>query len=284
MELSRRAQYLPRMVVLDGSVLHRFRAFSLYNSPYPAHAEGDAIDLYPEDAAPAPSPVAGEVVGTRTVRAPPKPYAADHDHVIVVDTGPRLARLLHVDPAVEPGDVVEVGDPLGSLVRSGYFAPWVDNHVHVGFREQGADPYRASGSLPLAVDVPITPVPWDGTGTVVERTRTYVVLDRPGHPAPGTRFAGLDGGGGVLDGGLPHYPGGGLFPDGDGTATILGEPVGSAAGRTVTWDDVEVRVNGAGVTGLSLACHRDRLGAKLVSWDGIPVEVGSEVDVTVHRC
>jgi len=283
-------------VTLDASVLGQYAAFTRFNSPYPAHDEGHAIDLYPTDGAP--SPVAGEVTQTLTMRAPSKPYAAEHDHLIVVDAGEHQARVLHVDPRVEAGDVVEVGDFLGETVRSGYFAPWVDDHLHVGFRPPEADPVRASGSLPVRADVAVEPVAWDGTGTVVEREDTYVVLDAPGHPAPGERFAAIaadatpgSGAGGDdstvvpswLDGGLPHYEGGGLVPGADGPVWLAGDRVGSATGEAVTWDDVTVLANGHPVTGLSLACYRDHLGAKLVSWDGVPAEVGERVEVEVRR-
>ena len=63
------------MVELPSSVLGRYRYWSLYNSPYDAHNQGCAIDLYP-DGQTALSPVAGRVVETRTVHALPKPYAA----------------------------------------------------------------------------------------------------------------------------------------------------------------------------------------------------------------
>ena len=287
------------MVVVPESVLERYPRFSLYNSPYDAHRDGCAIDLYPQsEAAPtpretaAPSPVAGEVVATRTVTAPPKPYAAADDHLLVVDTGEYLARILHVDPAVEPGDEVAVGDSLGEMVRSGFFAPWVDNHLHLGFRERDANPYRASGSLPVEVGVGVEPVEWDGIGTVVERGDTYVVLDSPVHPAPGERFAGLGCGGGdrrgdsgdgvaVLDGGLPHYDGGGALGGASGPVSLAGFRVGVAESRTVTWDDLTVLVNGEPITGISLCCSRGPFGAKLVCPDA-DFEVGEEVEVTVR--
>ena len=320
------------MVTLSAGALAHFPRFSLYNSPYVAHDEGCAIDLYPGGSAAAadggaersgdreragdsvavdpprvtraPSPVAGDVVETRTVDAPPKPYAVEHDHLVVVDTGEHLARMLHVDPAVEPGDQVAVGDSLGDLVRSGFFAPWVGNHVHLGFRERDADPLRASGSLPVDVDVPIDAVPWDGTGRVVRRGETYVVLDAPEHPAPGERFAGIAvGDGTVLDGGFPHYDGGGALPAsgpeagepdggpsawdgavGEGAAevpvSLVGRHVGVANGRTVTWDDVEVRANGTPITGVSLFLSRDEFGAKLVCPDH-DFAVDERVEVTV---
>jgi len=292
-------------VTLAADVLSRYCRFSLYNSPFVAHDRGRAVDLYPGDetttATTAPSPVAGEVLDTRTVAAPPKPYAADEDHLILVDTGDRVARMLHVDPAVSAGDAVAVGDPLGDLVRAGFFAPWVPNHIHLGFRERGDDPYRASGSLPLELgsDVDLSPVAWDGTGTVAAAGETWALLDSPAHPAPGEGFAGVAAGNGalegnaVLDGGCPHYEGGGVLVGGDGsgsggpgdsasTVALAGAAVGTADGRDVAWNDIEVRANGDPVRGVALFCGRDRAGVKLVG-EGVDLPVGREVRVTVEE-
>ena len=271
-------------VTVPRDVLHQYYRFSLYNSPFAAHDDGSAIDLYPEGGR-APSPVAGEVRDTRTVRAPPKAYAAEEDHLIVIDTGDYVARILHVDPAVEPGDRVGVGDDLGELVRAGFFAPWVPNHVHLGFREQDADPYRAAGSLPVEVGVDVEPLTWNATGTVVETGETWTRLDSPSHPAPGERFVGLSGGpgGGVLDGGLPHYERGGLLGgSGVDRARLAGHRVGTVRGRTVTWDDITIHANGEPITGLALFCCRDDAGVKLVG-EGVDFAVGDPVTVTVER-
>ncbi|QPV61810.1 hypothetical protein I7X12_13750 [Halosimplex litoreum] len=306
-------------VTLSAGALAPFRRVTLYNSPFAAHERGCAVDLYPGDERgdalqpnpedgpriDAPSPVAGEVVETRTVRAPSRPYAADEDHLILVDTGERVARLLHVEPAVSAGERVAVGDSLGRLVRAGFFAPWVANHVHLGFREHGANHHRATGSLPLELDpeLAVEALPWDGTGTVVAAGDTYAVLDSPVHPAPGERFAGLaatDVDGellGILDGGLPHYDCGGLLRrrdatgevdgrDGAGTddpadVFLCGERVGRAEGRDVTWADLTVLANGEPVRGIALALGRDHAGAKFVG-EGIDLPVGAEVTVEIE--
>lgn len=275
------------MVRLPGEVCHQYVALSRFNSPYAAHEHGHAVDLYPERRAP--SPVGGEVVRHRRVRAPPRPYAETYDHLLVIDTGDHLARLLHVEPTVDVGDTVEVGADLGRLVRSGYFAPWVDNHLHLGFRPPDVDPVRATGSLPLELGVGIEAVHWDGTGTVIETGRTHVVLDRPEHRARGEHFAGIatDSAtdrptvGPVLDGGLPHYDGGGIHGGWTGPVSLLGTRIGEARAGRVTWNDVEVWANGEPVTGLSLAVRRGGLGAKLVSWDGPPASVGDRVEVSI---
>jgi len=257
------------MVTVPASALSHFRRFSLFNSPYAAHDRGCAIDLYPASDR-APSPVAGVVTDVRSVRAPPQPYAVAEDHLILIDIGDRVARILHVDPAVGPGDRVAVGDTLGETIRSGFFAPWVDDHVHLGFRDPDANPYRAAGSLPVTVDVPVRALDWDGSGTVREVGETYVVLDRPRHPDPGS-WVGLAGASGVvLDGGCPHYDGGGvLSATEDGTpVSVAGDRVGVATDRVVTWDDVTLRANGHPLPGLSLFVARDAgFGAKLVAPD-----------------
>ena len=301
---------------LPASVLRMYRRFSLYNSPYPAHDAGCAVDLYPAGNEGL-SPVAGTVLQTRTVRAPPKPYAADEEFLLLVDvdidrtglcvderSGEGLvARILHVNPSVTPGDAVDVGDPLGPMIRSGFFAPWVRNHVHVGFRRPGQNRLRAGGSLPLDVAVEIDPLRWDGTGTVTETGETYALLDAPVHPAPGEHVVGIAGRvdterddapdprDAVLDGGFTHYTGGGLpgasvTPEVEGAeprpVRFLGHTVGEAVGRTVAWRDIDVLVDGDRITGLSLFSGLDpEFGAKLVCPDRT-FAVGEDVRVTVR--
>jgi hypothetical protein len=284
-------------VTLPPDALDGFRRFSRFNSPYPAHDDGCAVDLYPADER-GTSPVAGLVRETRTVGCPDRPYAASEDHLIVVALDDEwcrragaepgtTARILHVIPEVEPGDRVAVGDDLGPTTRSGFFGQWVDDHVHLGFRAPGASALRASGSLPVDVDVPVDPVSWDGTGVVVERGPTHVLLDGPTPPDPGDRFAALASDEGVpLDGGLAHYAGGGAFGgdrdgfDGDGaprdaarldggsSVSLWGTRVGVASGRGLAWDPVDVLANGERVVGLSLFAARDAgSGAKVVCPD-----------------
>jgi len=286
-------------VTLPADVARRYRRFSLYNSPYAAHDRGRAVDLYPAGDAGV-SPVAGVVRDVRTLGCPDRPYAVDRDHLVLVDLADDwlraagvdpdeewVARVLHVDPAVEPGDCIAVGDTLGELIRSGFFGPWVNNHVHLGFRRGEQNPYRASGSRPVAVGIDVAPMAWDGTGTVVETGRSYALLDAPEHPAPDTgRFAAIaDDDGRPLDGGLAHYTGGGVLADGeadDDAVTFLGERVGEAGGRDLAWGDVDVLANGRQVTGLSLFAAQDGdYGAKLVTRD-VAFEVGETVRVTVR--
>ncbi|SDX77186.1 hypothetical protein [Halopenitus persicus] len=319
-------------VTVPERILEPYPRFSLYNSPYPAHDDASGIDLYPDSNAGI-SPVAGVVRGVRTVGCPDREYAADRDHVIAIDVDrnwaaavgiggerPLIARILHVDPDVEPGDRVAPGDALGPMVRSGFFGRWVDNHVHLEFRDRDADPYRASGSRRLAADAAVEPVSWDGTGTVVEAGPTYVRLDGPSRSGSNGPFRALGSDRGVpLDGGLTHYAGGGAFL-GDGftpetwrngdsagsdgrTLSLLGQPIGTVDdragdgqegcveggdGRTtagwtdVTWRDVDVYANGERATGLSLfVTRRADLGIKVVKRDH-DLSIGDRITVTIR--
>jgi hypothetical protein len=283
-------------VRIPAAVVSRYRRFSRFNSPYPAHDAGNAIDLYP-DGEDGVSPVSGIVREIHTVGCPERSYAVSEDHLILVDldeawcrrtgTAPgTVARILHVTPRVKPGDRVDVGDSLGPMTRSGFFGRWVDNHVHLGFRPPGANARRASGSLPVDVDVDVESVPWDGTGVVLERGPSHVTLDAPTHPDPGGRFAAIASDGGVpLDGGLAHYAGGGAFAavDAGRAVSLWGTRVGVAAGRGIAWEPIDVTANGDRVTGLSLFAARDGdYGAKVVCPDH-EFAVGDAVEVTIER-
>ncbi|MBP1988170.1 hypothetical protein [Halolamina salifodinae] len=290
-----------RPVALPDSLLGRYARFSCYNSPYPAHDRGRAVDLYPDDGT-APAPVPGEIVATRTVGCPDRPYAVDHDHLIVVDVADDwadgrgadlLARILHVDPGVDAGDWVDAGDSLGETVRSGFFGRWVDDHLHLGFRPADANPYRASGSLPVVPDVEIRGSSWDGRGTVVGVGKTYVRLDAPVHPDPGAWATLAADDGTPVDGGVAHYSGGGAYgAGGAGSVSLLGAEVGTTTpregvvGADVDWGEIAVTVEAEGqserATGLSLFASREDFGTKIVFHEGHDFAVGDDVRVSVE--
>lgn len=297
-----RAEDAAAVVPLPAPLLNRYERFSCYNSPYPAHDHGRAVDLYPDDGTAA-SPVPGEVVATRTVGCPDRSYAVDHDHLIVIDVADDwagghgvdlLARILHVDPSVAVGNTVLAGDSLGETVRSGFFGRWVDDHLHLGFRPVDSNPYRASGSLPVEPAVSVTGASWDGTGTVTETGKTFIGLDGPAHPAPGSWAALAADDGTALDGGLTHYSGGGAYSAVDGETSVrdlslLGADIGNVAPRRgcgvksdvadIDWTDVAVWVNGKRATGLSLFASRALFGAKIVFHEGHEFAVGDAVQV-----
>jgi hypothetical protein len=192
-----------------------------------------------------------------------------------------VARILHVDPAVEAGDSIAIGESLGTLVRSGFFGQWVDNHIHLGFRRHDQNLRRASGSLPLSLGVSVDGVAWDGTGQVVETGPTHVRLDAPTHDGEG--FAAIASDGDVpLDGGLVHYSGGGALDGSDGDVSLLGTRVGTAEAGDVTWTDVAVYANDERATGLSLFASQVPFGAKVVFHEGHDFSVGDHIEVAIE--
>ena len=269
------------MVSLPAAVLDRYERFSRYNSPYPAHDAGCAIDLYPGTDR-AVSPVSGTVRSIRAVQCPERPYAVPEDHLLLLDCGSHVARILHVDPDVEVGDRVEIGDRLGRLVRSGFFGRWVDNHLHLGFRRPEQNLDRASGSLPIDLGVSVAGLEWDGRGTVVETGPAHVRLDSPSERGKRGFAALADDDGVPLDGGVVHYDGGGTFATAEGERSLLGAPIGTADGQGIEWADVAVFADGRRATGLSLFASRVPFGAKVVFHEGHGFETGDEIAVSIE--
>ncbi|TFH16201.1 hypothetical protein E4H04_06990, partial [Candidatus Bathyarchaeota archaeon] len=129
--------------------------YAFYNSPYPSHQENTGVDIYPGDGfgGEAPSPVDGEVILIRRVKAPRGHgfEASDHDTVVVIrnrENPDTVSKLLHIDPFVEVGENIHVGEPLGTTLRSGYYGWGTSPHVHVEIRSP-QDPIRARGGFNL---------------------------------------------------------------------------------------------------------------------------------------
>ncbi|WP_330631161.1 hypothetical protein [Halocatena halophila] len=264
------------MVTLGARALEPFERFSRYNSPYPAHDRGCAIDLYPPAGEHlAHSPVSGRVTDVREVAGPASTAEPTPEFLVVIDTGAWLARILHVEPSVEPGMTVAVGDPIGQYVRSGFFDPWVAQHIHLGFRSHDANPYRAEGSEPIDLDVDVQAIDWDGTGTVIETTETAARLAIESERLGSDSFVGLtlqsaDGQRMAIDGGLAHYSNGGWCglsaepPPQETPVSFLGRPIGTCDDRTLEWNTLTVVANGRQITGLSCFLTRSTPTVKLV--------------------
>lgn len=123
--------------------------YSFFSSPYPAHREFSAVDIYQGTGfgGVALSPVTGEVSKTLRFDSPSlgKPLP---EYLILIKTGDYLARIMHVKPTVKAGDVLHAGDELGRFIKNGYFFFWVDAGMHVEVRDPG-DYLRARGGCEL---------------------------------------------------------------------------------------------------------------------------------------
>jgi len=186
--------------------------FSFFNSPYPAHHAYAAVDLYPSRifGAVAPSPVGGEVINIRRVICPKGRYfeSSSFDYVILIKTKEnpsRLIKLLHVAPVVEVGEVVEPGQDLGFLLRSGYFNFWTEPHIHVEVRSL-SDFFRARGAFKIERLTAIDEAERlkELRGAVVEVKPEYSLISLNDSSKDGLP-ANVGGCKGLLDAGLPHY-------------------------------------------------------------------------------
>lgn len=199
---------------------------SFFNSPYYAHRETLAIDIYPiseEKRLIAYSPVTGRIKKIFEFK-PPTPKFFDGPNVeqlLILESNARSdlhIRLLHIDTEVNVGELISIGDALGTIVRSGFFDFWTAPHLHVEVRKN-VNLIRAKGSEPI---IPVIKgkgrrdnrVPSTATFEVVSVEENYSLMKSSGD----SRIGGIHGIGctvgrdlGILDGGIPHYPFGGTY-------------------------------------------------------------------------
>jgi len=195
-----------------GIYCSRDHRISFFNSPYLAHHCYTALDLYPKRGfgEAAPSPVKGVVTKVRQVKCPKGKYfeSSGFDYAILMkslENPERLVKVLHVIPTVKIGELVEPGQDLGFLLRSGYFNFWTEPHIHVEVRNF-SDPIRARGGFKIKRITRIDeadPVK-DLKGTAIEVRPEYSLISLEGASAQGLP-AEIGANIGVLDAGLPHY-------------------------------------------------------------------------------
>ena len=269
--------------------------FAFFNSPYPAHYWGTGVDIYLEEpfAGLAPSPVEGEVVEVRRVKAPSGSgfKASSHDAVILVRNASNpetVTKILHVEPSVEPGEAVEVGDCLGVTLRSGYFGRWTSPHLHLEVRPVSS-PLRVRGGVGLKrclgiVGSPVSKV----EGRVVEVCSEYAWLD------PGVEAIGLVGEHGgeplVFDGGIPYYKYFGVHGElsSGGFVELMGRRVAEVVDsytnfHKARWVGPRLAANGYPLLGISLTLTPSmRPLFKLIppGEGGLPLKFGDWVELS----
>jgi hypothetical protein len=210
--------------------------YSFFNSPYPMHRAQTGVDVYPGQwfGEIAPSPVEGEILKVRRVRAPTGRGFVDSGYDVVTLIRPSsnpsvVLKLLHVDTVIGVGDRVQVGDELGVLLRSGYYGWGTSPHVHVEVRSP-RDPLRARGGYELRRVQPIHAEPLtEIAGSVVASRPEFAILRLDG--ASQGLVGDVEGARGLLDGGIPYYGWMGVHMDEPrvGAIRLLGVRVGEAS-------------------------------------------------------
>ncbi|MHA2313672.1 MAG: hypothetical protein ACXACF_00045 [Candidatus Hermodarchaeia archaeon] len=178
---------------------------SFFNSPYYAHRENLAIDIYPTRDNPpitAYSPVTGRIKKIYTFN-PPTPKFFN---------GPSVEHLIIL------GKAIAIGDELGTIVRSGFYHFWTAPHLHVEVRKK-ANLIRAKGSEPIIPTIEETKTKDNrlsnfATFEVTLIEKNYGLL-KSGEDSKIGRIYGIGctvgSDWGILDGGIPHYPFGGVY-------------------------------------------------------------------------
>jgi len=209
--------------------------YSFFNSPYPMHRAQTGVDVYPAAGfgGAAPSPVEGEIILVRRVRAPRGRGFQDSGYDVVTLVKPSsnpdvVLKILHVDTFHAVGDKVNLGECLGTLLRSGYYGWGTSPHVHVEVRSPD-DPLRARGGFEVARVQRLTAEPQAMIGGVVEATQPEYALIRLEGASNGL-VGEVGGATGVLDGGIPYYGWMGLHMDEPrlGEIRLMGFKVGEA--------------------------------------------------------
>ncbi|HDI53174.1 MAG TPA: hypothetical protein ENF89_03370 [Candidatus Bathyarchaeota archaeon] len=184
---------------------------SFFNSPYPAHKSMTGVDIYPglEYGEAAPSPIEGRLIAVRRVKAPRGRLFRDAGYDVLtlyesVENPRVVVKMLHLEPIIDVGERIGVGDELGLLLRSGYFDFWTSPHIHIEVREP-SDPIRARGGHPFKrlLRPEIGDPPEELRGRVIEARPEYILLELEGRR--GGLAARVDGVPILLDGGIPHY-------------------------------------------------------------------------------
>ena len=186
--------------------------FSFFNSPYPAHHAFSGIDVYPGrmfgDVAP--SPVRGKVTAVRRVKCPSRKdfECSPYDYVLLLcssENPERWIKVLHVEPSVKVGDIVEIGEDIGTLLRSGFFDFWTNPHLHIEVRKL-SDPIRARGGFKFErlLRLGESTFTENLSGTVVESKPEYSLVSLSEKSEHGIMVE-VEGQPGLLDAGIPHY-------------------------------------------------------------------------------
>ncbi|MBD3204717.1 peptidoglycan DD-metalloendopeptidase family protein [Candidatus Bathyarchaeota archaeon] len=208
--------------------------YSFFNSPYPAHKIKTGIDIYPvlNFGDIANSPINGEVIFIRKVKAPRGKGFKDSGFDTIILLKPEenpsvVVKILHLDPCVKVGDKLNIGDNLGSLLRSGYYGWGTSPHLHLEIRPE-KDPIRARGGYILKnLHLKAGKLHDRLIGKVIHQQPEYSLIEL--YDSQTGLSVKFDKEKGVLDGGIPYYGWLGVHTDRPqlGKISLMGTIIGN---------------------------------------------------------
>jgi hypothetical protein len=209
--------------------------YSFFNSPYPAHRLITGVDIYPNTAhdISAPSPVDGEILQIRHVKAPQGHNfdAPERDTVTIISSRQvpgRIVKILHVNTQAEVGEIIRAGQTLGTMIRSGYFGYQTPLHAHVEVRPP-EDPLRVRGGYQMNSILDLDKL------EVTQELKCVVISSRRGYAqlrlcqSSSWVVVDIDGIPGIIDGGIPLYGWFGAHvksPGEEASINLLGKQIG----------------------------------------------------------
>jgi len=247
--------------------------FSFFNTPYPGHRAGAAVDVYFPDKALFPFEE-GRVLEVRKIRTP-QYVPAKEDYLLIIEVDGLCLKVLHVMPSVKTGEKLSLYDEIGSMIVSGFFSPWSDRHAHFELRDC-RDRYRARGGFLMHPKIlNLVPVAKGNEFEVVEKNARYLWL-RPVKKGR-KNLTPLEFSEIPIEGGLPHYRYGAVFGSAE-EVEIFGLKIPAEKrlpnGVTLFEARFQVLANGQEVKGVGIYCNQEMI--KLI---GGSFEVGDLVKI-----
>jgi len=222
---------------------------SYFNSPYFGHSHDAAIDIYPNNPdwnTSVLSPISGKIVRLqKTTMGRPKEFPTeDYDFGIAIqpeESKDTIVRVLHCEPTLKEGSIVDLGDMIGNTIRSRYFNYWTGPHYHVEVMD--LDSFSRS-TKSYGLELPFLFEARKSKNLVTESEFLVSVVNEDhiiGYPRSFAHTKIGDYGGlsaideksnvvGILDGGISHYPHGGVIGHDkvtlNSTISLQNHPVG----------------------------------------------------------
>ncbi len=238
--------------------------YSFFNSPYPGHKYGSAIDVYYDDRALFPFEE-GKVTEIKKIRTP-QYVPSGFDYLTLIKVKEYYLKILHVKPNIKVGEILYLGDEIGRLLISGYFRPWSDLHAHFELRGK-LDKYRARGGFLIKPIVQeLIPTIIGNEFKIIERKKQYYWL-KPINKGK-KNLTPLTYQGNSIEGGLPYYYHGAVFGDKDKVQIFskeiqLKEKLSMGVGLFKTRFDVFA--NDQIVRGIGIYCNQKKI--KMIGGD-----------------